>query len=352
MQRLNVRSPSSYPIVIGEGVLAQVAVPEGPTALLYDRKVEGFALEVAKALRTPHRLGLDGGEGVKTLEVYGQVLSFLAEKGLPRNTTLLVVGGGTLTDLGGFVAATYLRGIPYLSFPTTTLSVVDASVGGKTGLNLPQGKNLVGSFHFPQGVYAELRALKTLPPFTFKEGLVEAFKHGIISGEEGLLEVEDLTPESPRLEAYLAQAVAVKVRITEQDPTEKGERRLLNLGHTLGHALEAYTHHALPHGAAVAYGLLYAALLGRLLGGEDLTPLVLRLLRWLSPPPLPRVSWEDLLPYLQRDKKKLSQSLHWVVPLGLGNLTVKPLPEATLRETFGLWREVLEGLASFDQQKC
>lgn len=342
MQKLNVREPSSYPIVIGEGVLAQVAAPEGPTALLYDRKVERFALEVAETFRTPHRLGLEGGEGVKTLEVYGQVLSFLAERGLPRNTTLLVVGGGTLTDLGGFVAATYLRGVPYLSFPTTTLSVVDASVGGKTGLNLPQGKNLVGSFHFPQGVYAELRALKTLPPFTFKEGLVEAFKHGLISGDGTLLEVEDLSPENPRLETYLAQAVAVKVAITEKDPLERGERRLLNLGHTLGHALEAATHHALPHGAAVAYGLLYAALLGRALGGEDLVPLVQGLLRWLTPPPLPRLAWEGLLPYLARDKKKVSERLYWVVPLAPGRLEVRPLPEALLREAYGAWQAKLE----------
>ncbi|MFN4231442.1 3-dehydroquinate synthase family protein [Thermus sp.] len=349
MQRLTVRNPVSYPILIGEGVLEELPPLEGPLALLYDRKVEGFARKLAERLGVEHRLGLEGGEGAKTLAVYGQALSFLAQRALPRNTTLLVVGGGTLTDLGGFVAATYLRGIPYLSFPTTTLGVVDASVGGKTGINLPEGKNLVGAFHFPQGVYAELRTLKTLSPFTFKEGLVEAFKHGIISGEEGLLEVEGLTPENPRLEAYLAQAVGVKVRITQQDPTEKGERRLLNLGHTLGHALEAYTHHALPHGAAVAYGLLYAALLGKLLGGEDLAPLVLRLLRWLSPPPLPRVSWEDLLPYLLRDKKKVSENLHWVVPLGLGHLRVTPLPEATLEEAFGLWKEALEGFALFDQ---
>ncbi|TBH17429.1 3-dehydroquinate synthase [Thermus thermamylovorans] len=347
MQRLSVRKPIPYPILIGEGVLAQVGAPKGPKALLYDRKVEGFALEVAEALGAPHRLGLEGGEGVKTLEVYGQVLSFLAEGGLPRNATLLVVGGGTLTDLGGFVAATYLRGVPYLAFPTTTLSVVDAGVGGKTGLNLPQGKNLVGAFHFPQGVYAELRTLRTLPPLAFKEGLVEAFKHGLISGDEDLLWVEDLTPESPRLEAYLARAVAVKVGVTERDPLERGERRLLNLGHTLAHALEAATHHALPHGAAVAYGLLYAALLGRALGGEDLVPLVQGLLRWLAPPPLPRLAWEDLLPYLARDKKKVSERLHWVVPLAPGRLEVRPLPEALLREAYGAWQAELEaaGLA-------
>ncbi|GAA5334898.1 MULTISPECIES: 3-dehydroquinate synthase [Thermus] len=346
MQRLSVRSPVTYPILIGEGVLAEVRV-EGPRALLYDRQVEAFALEVAEALRVEHRLGLEGGEGAKSLAVYGQALSFLAERGLPRNTTLLVVGGGTLTDLGGFVAATYLRGIRYLAFPTTTLAVVDASVGGKTGLNLPEGKNLVGAFHFPQGVYAELKALRTLPSSTFKEGLVEAFKHGIIAGDEALLRVEDLTPENPRLEAYLARAVAVKVAITEKDPLEKGERRLLNLGHTLGHALEAHTRHALPHGAAVAYGLLFAALLGRALGGKDLTPLLVGLLRWLDPPPVPLMPFATLVPYLLRDKKKLSESLHWVVPLDVGRLEIRPLPETLLQAAYAEWQKLItrEGFA-------
>ncbi len=296
MRRLDVRNPVPYPVLIGEGALKEAPPPSGPAALLFDRKVAGFAEEVAEALGVRARLGVEGGEGAKSLEVYGEVLSWLAGEGLPRDATLLVVGGGTLTDLGGFVAATYLRGVAYLSFPTTTLAVVDASVGGKTGLNLPEGKNLVGAFHFPRGVYAELRALKTLPPFVFREGLVEGFKHGLIAGDEDLLQVEDLTPESPRLEAYLARAVAVKLALTEEDPLEKGKRRLLNLGHTLGHALEARTRHALPHGAAVAYGLLYAALLGKALGGEDLLPLVRRLLLWLSPPPFPASPWRTFSP--------------------------------------------------------
>ncbi|GGM97244.1 3-dehydroquinate synthase [Thermus composti] len=345
MQRLSVREPVPYPILIGEGVLEEVRA-EGPLALLYDKKVEAFALEVAEALGAKHRLGLEGGEGAKSLETYGQVLSFLAQRGLPRDATLLVVGGGTLTDLGGFVAATYLRGVAYLAFPTTTLAIVDASVGGKTGLNLPEGKNLVGAFHFPQGVYAELKALRTLPEAVFKEGLVEAFKHGLIAGDEALLGVEGLAPQSPRLEAYLARAVAVKVAITEKDPLEKGERRLLNLGHTLGHALEAKTRHALPHGMAVAYGLLYAALLGKALGGEDLTGLVLRLLRWLSPSALSSIPWEALLPYLLRDKKKRADTLHWVVPLAPGRLVVRPLPEGLLKEAYAEWQRLLreEGL--------
>ncbi len=344
MQRIAVHKPVAYPIVIGQGALREIPRPPGPLALLYDEKTEALALEVAETLGIGLRLALPGGEGAKTLEVYARVLSWLAQRGLPRNATLLVMGGGTLTDLGGFVAATYLRGLPYLALPTTTLAIVDASVGGKTGLNLPEGKNLVGAFHFPLGVYADLRALKTLSPWTFREGLVEAFKHGLLSGEEGLLEVEGLSPEAPGLEAYLAQAVRVKVRITEEDPLEKGPRRLLNLGHTLGHALEAYSRHALPHGAAVAYGLLYAALLGQALGGEDLLGRVLGLIRWLKPPPAPTPPWEELLPYLLRDKKKVSENLHWVVPLGLGRLEVRPLPEALLREAYTAWQALVQGL--------
>ncbi|MER3426120.1 MAG: 3-dehydroquinate synthase [Thermus sp.] len=335
--RVDVHNPP-YSIVIGRGLRPER--PRGPLALLYDENVAGFALGLKEAWGIPHALGVRGGEEAKTLRVYSQVLSFWAQRGLPRDTTLVVVGGGSLTDLGGFVAATYLRGIPYLSFPTTTLALVDASVGGKTGLNLPEGKNLVGAFHFPQGVYGDLEALKTLPLPLFKEGLVEAFKHGIIRGDRALLEVEGLSPGAEGLAEYLVRAVRVKVEITEKDPLERGERRLLNLGHTLAHALEAATGHALSHGVAVAYGLLFAALLGRALGGEDLLPRVLRLLRWLSPPPPPPLSLDDLLPYLQRDKKKRTEAIHWVVPLGLGRLEVRPVEEGVLREVYAEWRRL------------
>ncbi|KGQ21036.2 3-dehydroquinate synthase [Thermus filiformis] len=336
--RVDVRNPP-YPIVIGRGVRPER--PKGPLALLYDERVAGFARALEADWEIPHALGIPGGEGAKTLEVYGRVLSFLAQRGLPRDATLVVVGGGSLTDLGGFVAATYLRGIPYLSFPTTTLALVDASVGGKTGLNLPEGKNLVGAFHFPQGVFGDLEALRTLPPPLFKEGLVEAFKHGLIRGEEALLEVEGLSPEAEGLAEYLVRAVRVKVEITEKDPLEKGERRLLNLGHTLAHALEAASRHALSHGVAVAYGLLFAALLGRALGGEDLLGPVRRLLGWLSPPAPPPLSFDELLPYLLRDKKKRREALYWVVPLGLGRLEVRPVEEGLLREVYADWQRLI-----------
>lgn len=341
MRKLTVDQTPPYPLYLGRNLVAQAAAdaPAGPKALLYDRAVEGYALELAEALRIPHRMGVEGGEGSKTLECYGQVLSWLARQGLPRDATLYVVGGGTLTDLGGFVASSYLRGIAYVSFPTTTLAMVDASVGGKTGINLPEGKNLVGSFHPPKAVYLDLQSLSTLPLSLFREGLVEAFKHGIIAGDEGLMRLESLRPDWPGLEEYLERAVLVKIRVVEADPYEKGERKKLNLGHTLGHALEAATHHALSHGAAVAYGLLYATLLGRAHGGTDLTAPVEALLRWLEPPPLPALGWDEVWPYMARDKKKLGEKLHWVIPLEPGHLVVQPVEEEVLQKAYGEFLE-------------
>jgi 3-dehydroquinate synthase len=335
MTTLHIQTPVPYTVTIGRGLLDQPT--EQPKALLYDNAVSAYANHLADRLLVPHRLGIGGGESAKTLETFSAVLSWLAGLGLPRNTRLHVVGGGTLTDLGGYVAAAYLRGIEYVSFPTTTLAMVDASVGGKTGLNLPQGKNLVGAFHWPKAVYADLDTLSTLALPIFKEGLVEAFKHGLIAGDPSLLRLEHLRPDWEGFEAYLAKAIGVKISITEADPTEQGERRKLNLGHTLAHALEAVIQHKLSHGAAVAYGLVFAGLIGEALGGEGLVEPISRLLAWLSPAPAPRLSWDQLAPYMARDKKKIGSQLHWVVPLGLGDLRIQPVEEAVLQRAYQAW---------------
>lgn len=342
---LTVQQGNGYTLHFGRQLTAQLVqlAPSGPKALLFDQQLTPLAAQIAQALGGIPSLGLAGGEQAKTLTTYGQVLSWLAQLALPRNTTLYVLGGGTLTDLGGFVAASYLRGIQLISLPTTTLAMVDASVGGKTGLNLPEGKNLVGAFYLPQAVYMDLEVLDALPQALFRQGLVEAFKHGVISGQTELLQLENLTPGSPGLEHYLTQAVQVKVDIVEADPFERGERRKLNLGHTLGHALEAVTQHQLSHGQAVALGLLYAALLGRRLGGQDLVPQIQRLLAWLGQPDLPSLNWTDLLPYLARDKKAVGSTLHWVIPLAPGQLQVAPVGGEVLEGAFADWRDLLTG---------
>lgn len=341
MTRLEVAPPHDHPVWIGRGL--EPPEPQGPVALFYDAAVEPLALKLAKRARPELTLRLEGGEASKRLAVYEDLLRALAQAGLPRDAEVWAVGGGTVTDLAGFVAASYLRGVAWRAWPTTTLAVVDAAVGGKTGVNLPEGKNLVGAFHPPRGVYAELAALETLPEATFREGLVEAFKHGLIAGDAALLAPWDLTPDHPELEPYLARAVAVKIAVVERDFKENGERMKLNLGHTLAHALEAASGHALAHGHAVAWGLLFAALLGRELGGEDLTQPVLRLLAWTRAPAPPAGGWDDFAGYIARDKKSRQDGLRWVVPYAAGDVRVEAVAEAPLRAAFAAWREHAAG---------
>lgn len=344
MRKLKIRHPIPYPIHIGFDL--EVPQAEGPRAMIFDLAVQDYAKKLAARLDIPAGLGLPGGEGVKSLATYGKALSWLAGQALPRDTTLYIVGGGSLTDLGGFTAATYLRGVSYISLPTTTLAMVDASLGNKTGLNLPEGKNLVGAFHAPEGVYADLETLRTLPPQTFKQGLVEAFKHGLIAGDELLVNVEPLSLDWEGFENYLARAVSVKLQIVEADPTEQNERRKLNLGHTLAHALEGATFGTMPHGVAVAYGLLFSALLGRAHGGNDLVPTVLKLLQWLSPPPPPRFGWDDLTPFLSRDKKKVGKALNWVVPKDMGWLEIHPVLQEVLLSCYEEFTSLVVSLRS------
>ncbi len=332
MTKLEIKHPSPYPIEIGNGL--QIPTSKRPVAVLYDLKVEAYAQELAGKLGTQNLIGITGGEGCKTVKVFGEILSRMSEMSLPRDTVLYVVGGGTVTDLGGYIAASYLRGIDFISIPTTTLSIVDASVGGKTGINLSEGKNLVGAFYFPMGVYAELENLKTLPNEFFREGIVEAFKHGMIDGEPFLLEVDDLSLESPSLEGYLSRGIQTKIRVVETDPMEKGERRKLNLGHTLGHAIESYTKHAVSHGAAISYGIVFACIVAKHLGGSDLVPTALKLFNWVNPPLLPKISWDDLAPYIARDKKKIGTDLNWVIPMDLGDLRIQTVNESVLHDSF------------------
>jgi len=333
-----VEKPTEYRLFIGRDL--KVPKPQAPLAIIYDPKVAYLAKKLAKDTRPQVMEAVPGGEESKRLTVYERLLRLLAEEGLPRDAEVWAVGGGTITDLAGFVAASYLRGVAWRAWPTTTLAMVDAAIGGKTGVNIPEGKNLVGAFHPPRGVYADLAALSTLAPERFREGLVEAFKHGLIGGDWRLLEPWELHPQSADLEPYLARAAAVKANVVSGDYQEKGERMKLNLGHTLGHALEAASKHGLSHGHAVAYGMLFAALLGRRRGGADLTEHVLTLLRWTEAPHPPPASWHELAAYVGRDKKKRSDGLRWVVPYALGDLRLEEVADGELESAFAEWRKL------------
>jgi len=262
----------SYDIVIGRGLLPELGpmsktVVTGPAALISDTIVAGhFAARVEPALRAAHlrsfRLIVPPGEATKSVEQLGRLLSELAEVKIGRSGTVIALGGGVIGDLAGFVAATYLRGVAFVQVPTTLLAMVDSSVGGKTGVNLPEGKNLVGAFHQPRLVVADLDTLATLPAREFNAGMAEVIKYGAIRDRALFDRVANgVTPQDDDLAEIVEKCVAIKARIVERDEFEtKGERALLNFGHTLGHAIEkagGYTRYL--HGEAIALGLRAAA---------------------------------------------------------------------------------------------
>ena len=245
---------------------------------------------------------------------------------LDRHTCLVALGGGATLDLGGFLAATYLRGLPHLLLPTTLLAAVDAALGGKTGINRPAGKNLLGAFRFPAAVLADTALLDTLPTREWRGGLAEVVKHALVADVALFERLERRADELRRpgsLDvATLARAIRVKLDVVARDPFERGLRRVLNFGHTLGHALEAATGHRVPHGAAVAVGMaVEAELAGRLAGfpPADRERLV-ALLAKLGLPTRHPCPFERLLPHLEVDKKRRDGAVRLALPARLGRM--------------------------------
>jgi 3-dehydroquinate synthase len=275
---------------------------------------------------------LPSGERVKTLGRYRQVLDLLLAAGLERTDTLVALGGGVVGDLGGFAAATYLRGITLVQLPTTLLAMVDSSIGGKVGVNLPQGKNLVGAFHAPRLVYGALSTLDTLPAREFRSGLAEVVKAGMVGDERLFRHLEtELDPilrrERQPLAQAIAQAVRVKAAVVAADERESGRRMILNYGHTIGHAIEAATgYRRFLHGEAVALGMAAAAHLGTALG---VTPRAVgeRQNRLLARAGLPvrarALPVSEIIRNVRYDKKIRNGKLRFVLTPGVGSASVR-----------------------------
>ena len=242
-----------------------------------------------------------------------------------RDSRLLAFGGGSVGDLGGFAAGCFLRGIEFVQVPTTLLAQVDAAVGGKTGVDLPGGKNTVGLFHHPRWVVSDTSVLATLPREELRSGMVEVVKMVALLDPDLFVRLEErmetlLAGDPAALGPVVTAAAAAKIGVVERDPTEQGDRRLLNFGHTLGHAIEAACGYiGLRHGEAVGYGILFALRLALSRGldrrtAERIHALILR----LGLPPLPELDPETLLAAMARDKKALESGLVWVLPRTLG----------------------------------
>ncbi|MEL6272828.1 MAG: 3-dehydroquinate synthase [Chloroflexota bacterium] len=215
---------------------------------------------------------MQDGEAYKTMETVTQLCRDLAKAGLDRGSTVIALGGGVVGDTAGFVAASYMRGIRLVQAPTSLLAIVDSSVGGKVGVDIPEGKNLVGAFKQPAAVLIDPNTLATLPDMEWRNGLAETIKHGLIADAGILDKVREMSipePDTDKMVALLKQAIQVKVNVVEEDPYEQGIRQFLNLGHTFAHAIERVTEYKMPHGMAVGIGLQAAAELSAKVGVSD-----------------------------------------------------------------------------------
>jgi 3-dehydroquinate synthase len=336
LHRLSLRHPDGEtPVLVGEGAL-DAARPElaawlaGRTAFLVSTSrvldLHGQRLEPLRAAAARWvELLVPDGEPAKTVTEAEGLWNGLLAAGGKRDSRLLAFGGGSVGDLAGFTAGCFLRGIEFVQLPTTLLAQVDAAVGGKTGVDLPGGKNTVGLFHHPHLVVADTAVLPTLPRGELRSGLVEVVKMAALLDPPLLARVERdlerlLAGDPAALGPVVAAAAAAKIGVVQRDPTEQGDRRLLNFGHTLGHALEtAAGYSGLRHGEAVAYGILFALRLAARRGlAADLAPRLRALLARFDLPPVPSAAPEDLLAHMARDKKAREDGLVWVLPAALG----------------------------------
>ncbi len=337
MERLNVElADRSYPISIGSGLLAQrdlftqairgrrvMIVTNETVAPLYlqrlQQTLDGYQLDACV---------LPDGEAYKTLDSFGQIMTALLEGGHGRDTTIVALGGGVIGDLAGFAAASYQRGVAFIQIPTTLLSQVDSSVGGKTGVNHPLGKNMIGAFYQPKAVIIDTDCLATLPRRELSAGLAEVIKYGIIWNAEFFAWLERNIAGLLALDAsLLIQAIlrccSIKADVVSQDETETGVRALLNLGHTFGHAIESEQGYGnWLHGEAVAAGTMLAARTALQLGLLNQAQ-VMRIRTLLAAVELPLSAPADMdfpvfMRHMMRDKKVLAGKLRLILPTNIG----------------------------------
>ncbi len=300
--------------------------------------LHGARLEKALAEVEPvHMRMVPDGEETKNLGMYGELLSWLAHKGADRRSLIIVLGGGVVGDLSGFVAASYMRGMQWIYIPTTLLAQQDASIGGKVAVNLPEGKNLVGQFWDPKAVIIDSLVLGTLPMRQINAGYMEFLKHGMLKSDDLYQRILQM-PEQPdwtREMGLLAEGLKVKVEVVQEDPFEKNIRRLLNLGHTFGHALESYTEYRqFLHGEAVGLGLIFAGLLSRRLGGDYDWGAMTRVVRDRVPDFDPS-TWDGqrILDLTLLDKKGVKGIVSWIIPFKPGKVEiVKGVERAILND--------------------
>jgi 3-dehydroquinate synthase len=334
----------SYPIYIGAGILRHVgelcrALDLSPKGAVITNPTIGHLY--AEPILTPfaengfalHVLEVPDGEEYKSLEWAGHLYRKLLPLGLDRRSPVIALGGGVIGDLAGFVAATFMRGLPYIQIPTSLLAQVDSSVGGKVAVNLPEAKNMIGAFYQPRLVVSDVRLLQTLPSREFRAGLAEVVKYGVIADKaffewlEGNL-VRILRQDEEVLISLVRTSCHIKATVVEADERDEGLRAILNFGHTVGHALEAATgYRQYTHGEAIAIGMVMAAQISHQLGlcGQEVPLRLIALLCRIGLPTQLPTKPEIILESICYDKKIKNSMTYFVLTKDLGSVTVTPI---------------------------
>ncbi|MCL2802971.1 MAG: 3-dehydroquinate synthase [Micrococcales bacterium] len=351
MARIPVQVGAGYQVVVGRGLIGRLEayLPKDVVRVMvmYAPALSEVTMPLAERLRggglEVHALSVPDGEAAKTIDVAQAAWQRLGEASFTRTDLIVTIGGGATTDLGGFVAATWLRGIRVVHVPTTLLGMVDAAIGGKTGIDTVQGKNLVGAFHQPSAVICDCDQLDTLPRPELVSGMAEVIKTGFVA-DRTILDViwsgpqEALNPRGPLMPELVSRSVAVKAEVVSQDPQEAGWRAILNYGHTLGHAIELVEDYSWRHGDAVAVGMVFAAEIAVRSGLLD--PSILGAHREVLasvglPTSYQTGNWVDLLKAMGRDKKNQGRKRRLVVLEGIGRpVILEGVADSVMHEAY------------------
>ena len=344
MKHIQVTASKNYEVLVGYGLLQELGAyckaltRAQKVAIISDSNV--WPLFGEKAKKSLENIGLSNvipyifpaGEESKNGETYLAILNFLAENKFTRTDCIVALGGGVVGDMTGFVAATYLRGIDYIQVPTTVLAAVDSSVGGKTAIDLPAGKNLVGSFYQPKLVLCDLDTLDTLPNDIFQDGCAEIIKYGILYDPQLFAHLQDKTMQFDR-EFVISRCIELKRDVVEADEFDRGERQKLNLGHTIGHSVETNSNFTISHGKAVAIGMAIvsrSAVKQKLCTAETATA-IQNILRDFSLPTESTVSADAIFEGALSDKKRFGSKVNLIVPVEIGNCIIHTVTTEELK---------------------
>ncbi|MEY5017237.1 MAG: hypothetical protein RL431_286 [Actinomycetota bacterium] len=353
MTTITVSGSPDYDVVVGRGLrplIPEILGNKVQKILVIHAPImsaEADALRVELSDRYQVLLAeVPDAEDAKRIEVAAFCWGIMGQSDFTRTDAVIGLGGGATTDLAGFVAATWLRGVPMLHIPTTVLGAVDAAVGGKTGINTSEGKNLVGAFHAPVGVLVDLELLEHLPEMEIRAGFAEIVKAGFIS-DTAILDIVEadparaIDPKSAEFQELLERAITVKARVVGEDFTEQGLREILNYGHTLGHAIEHTERYKWRHGAAISIGMVFAAELSRITRGLSDEEVDRHRSIFTSlglPIEYPAGRWPTLLSTMQRDKKARGSLLRFVLLEGIGRPVVSGVADDSL--LFSAFQEI------------